>query len=200
MRHIGVILAAGRGRRMGRTKQLVAWPSDEGPKPLVAAAFDAVRPICDAMVVVVGHEAVAVASALGERAFHVVHADPDAAMFESIRVGLRAAREIDREATVVLQPGDHPEVKAETLKVLQDWSLKRPVRGPSGGRAVIPEFGGRGGHPALIPAGVVEALIRAEGAGGLGAYWAEHPELCVRVPVEDPSVVRDVDTAADLGP
>ena len=80
---------------MGGTKQLVTWKAADGSKPLVAAAYDAIRPICDEMVVVLGHEAESVAEALGDRAFHSVVSDPDEPMFESIRAGLRAARAID---------------------------------------------------------------------------------------------------------
>jgi CTP:molybdopterin cytidylyltransferase MocA len=177
---------------MGGAKQLALWQTAEGAKPLVAAAYDTIRPICGEMVVVVGHEADAVAAALGERAFHRVDADPDAPMFESVRAGLIAARAIDVEATVVLQPGDHPEVARSTLEALEDWSLKRPVR------AIIPEYGGRGGHPTLIPAGIVARLVIAHCPRGLGQFWADHPELCQRVAVEDASVVRDVDQARDL--
>jgi molybdenum cofactor cytidylyltransferase len=191
-RRIGVVLAAGRGRRMGRTKQLVLWRTSDGPKPLVAAAFDAVRAICDEIVVVLGHDADEVARALGTRVFHRTTSDPDGPMFESIRAGLRAAQSIDAAATVVLQPGDHPNVAAETLATLGDVSSKRPAE------AVIPEFEGRGGHPVFIPPRVAEVLAGAECPTGLGGFWLANPGLCVRVPVHDDAVVRDVDTMEDL--
>jgi molybdenum cofactor cytidylyltransferase len=187
-----MILAAGRGRRMGRTKQLVEWPSADGPKPLVAAAYDTIHTICDEMVVVLGHDADAVSAALGNRAFHRATSDPDAPMFESIRAGLRVAQSVDATATAVLQPGDHPEVRAGTLTLLADWSLKRPVQ------AVIPVYAGRGGHPVFIPSPVVDILIAADCPTGLGDFWLAHPELCVRVALADPTVIRDIDTDADL--
>jgi molybdenum cofactor cytidylyltransferase len=193
-RRIGVILAAGRGRRMGRTKQLVEWPAAGEPKSLVAAAYDAIRPICDDMVVIFGHEADAVVAALAGRSFHRASSDPDAPMFESIRAGLRAAQSIDRDASVLLQPGDHPEVAAGTLATLADWSLKGSVQ------AIIPEYRGRGGHPVLIPPAVADVLVAAACPSGLGDFWRANPELCIRVPVEDPAIVRDIDAAADLAP
>src|SRR5215212_1453152 len=64
-RRIGVILAAGRGGRMGGTKQLTPWHGAGGSKPLVTAAYDAIHPICDDMVIVVGHIADSVVAALG---------------------------------------------------------------------------------------------------------------------------------------
>jgi molybdenum cofactor cytidylyltransferase len=191
-RRIGVILAAGRGRRMGGTKQLAVCDTAQGPKPLVAAAYDAICAICDEMIVVLGHEAEAVAAALGERKFHRVDADPDAPMFESVRGGLMAAQSIDPDAAVVLQPGDHPDVAPATLHALKNWSLKRPVR------TIIPEYGGQGGHPVLIPAAVVALVVEAQCPEGLGQFWTDHPELCYRLAVDDAGVIRDVDLVRDL--
>jgi CTP:molybdopterin cytidylyltransferase MocA len=146
------------------------------------------------MVVVLGHEAETVAAALGDRAFHRVMSDPDQPMFESIRVALRAARGIDAAGTVVLQPGDQPEVAGATLDALVARSLKRPRQ------AVVPQVGERGGHPVLIPASVAAILVDADCPQGLGEYWLRHPELCDRVTVNDSAAVRDVDTPDDLNP
>jgi molybdenum cofactor cytidylyltransferase len=177
---------------MRRTKQLVPWPTEEGKKPLVAAAYDAIRTICDAMIVVLGHEADAVAAALGDRPFHRVDSDPDADMFLSIRVGLDAAQQIAPHATVVLQPGDHPEVSRSTLESLTAWSLRRP------GVAIMPEYQTRGGHPVLIPPTIARRLIETDEPGGLRRFWECHPELCLRRPVDDPGAVRDIDTSEHL--
>jgi molybdenum cofactor cytidylyltransferase len=113
-------------------------------------------------------------------------------MFESIRAGLRTARSIDTSATAVLQPGDHPEVAPSTLAMLVDRSLKRPLQ------AIVPEYHGRGGHPVLIPVHVAEILIAADCPTGLGDFWFANQELCLRIAVEDPAIIRDIDTAEDL--
>jgi molybdenum cofactor cytidylyltransferase len=191
-RRIGVILAAGRGGRMGGKKQLTPWPTAAGTMPLVAAAYEAIRPICDEMVVVLGHEADAVALALGGRSFHRAESDPHAPMFDSIRAGIRVAQRINANAAIVLQPGDHPEVARSTLDSLTNWSLKRPVQ------TIIPEYAGRGGHPIVIPPHIAALLIEAECPAGLGQFWLDHPDLCHRVPIDDAKVVRDIDTPADL--
>jgi CTP:molybdopterin cytidylyltransferase MocA len=177
---------------MGQTKQLVSLQTSDGPKPLVAAAYDAIRPICNEMIVVVGHEADRVAAALGGRPFHRVESDPAKPMFESIRAGLRMALALDHSATIVLQPGDQPEVSTETHRTLIEWSLKRPEH------AIFPQVGTRGGHPALIPSQIARLLTQADCAHGLGAYWLSHPELCVRVPVNDRAALWDIDVPSDL--
>jgi molybdenum cofactor cytidylyltransferase len=191
-RRIGVILAAGRGGRMGGNKQLTPWPGVDGSKPLVAASYDAIHSICDDMVVVLGHIADSVVEVLGDRRFHRAESDPDGPMFESIRAGLRIALLIDPSAAVVLQPCDHPAVAPTTLQRIIDEAIVRPHQ------AIIPQFASRGGHPALIPSSICHRLIRAECRDGLGQFWLDHPELCHRMPIDDPTVIRDVDTPADL--
>ena len=191
-RRIGVILAAGRGGRMGGKKQLTPWPTPDGAKPLVAAAYDAIGPICDAMVVVLGHMTNVVTAALAERPFHRAESDSSAPMYESIRAGLQAAQQIAPTATIVLQPGDHPEVAPSTLRALTDRAIQRPTQ------AIIPQLADRGGHPVLIPPNICQILIESDCPDGLGQFWLDHPELCHRVPVSDHSVVRDIDTPSDL--
>jgi molybdenum cofactor cytidylyltransferase len=192
-RRIGVILAAGRGGRMGGRKQLTPWPASDGTIPLVAAAYEAIRSICDEMVVVLGHDADAVAAALGNRPFHRTESDPHAPMFESIRAGLRVVQRVNAAAAVVLQPGDHPEVATSTLDILTNCSSERPTQ------TIIPEYAGRGGHPIVIPPNITALLVEAECPAGLGQFWLDHPDLCHRVPIDDAKVVRDIDTPADLG-
>lgn len=186
-RILGVLLAAGRGRRMNGAKQFEPWPTAEGTKPLVAAAFDAVQQVCDEMIVVLGHRASEVADLLAGRSFHSVESDADAPMFESIRSGLRAAMSLDPRGSVLLHPADHPEVAAATLSSLMLNAYKnRQV-------AVLPVYRGQGGHPALIPPPVIELILAAECPQGLRQFWIDHPELCQRIDIDDPSTIRDID-------
>jgi molybdenum cofactor cytidylyltransferase len=192
MHLIGVLLAAGRSQRMGQTKQLLAWPPHSTSRlPLVAAAFDAIAPACCAMVVVVGHEADAVLAAMGERRFQAVRINPDSEMIASVKAGLSAALAIEPTADVLLQLADHPEVRRETIELLLRASADET------GRAVMSECDGRGGHPVVIPAELVYDILDFAGAGGLRQYWLDHAEACVRVPVDDPGVILDLDTPED---
>lgn len=191
VRRIGVLLAAGRGQRMGLTKQLLLWPAAGGSKPLLAAAFDAIATVCHHMIVVLGHEAEAVAESLHGREFQLVKSDPDGEMFDSIRAGLQAAQKIDSEADVLLHPGDHPAVSHKTLEALSR------VAGNHRDCAVMPVYRGQGGHPALIPALLVQRILDYDGHGGLRRFWKENPMLCLRLVVSDAAVVQDLDTPSD---
>ena len=185
---IGVLLAAGRGRRMGTTKQLLPWKTGEGEKPLVAAAFDAISSWCSHMIVVLGHDAEKVATALHPRSFQTVTSNPDASMYESIRHGLIASQQIDKQFPILLHPADHPEVHPFTLSRLHDAWKQHPEW------AVMPEYEEKGGHPVIIPSLLTTQLIEYSGEGGLRQFWLDHPDTCLRVIVDDPIVIRDMDT------
>ncbi|QEG37250.1 nucleotidyltransferase family protein [Bythopirellula goksoeyrii] len=185
---IGVLLAAGRGRRMGGRKQLHLVTTASGEKPLVAAAFDSVAAVCRKMIIVVGHRAEEVTAVLGDREFQPVLADADAPMFHSLQVGLHAAQNIDGKASVLLQLGDHPHVSPATLMLLLAIATEQPTK------AVMPEYQGQGGHPVLLPAPLIRELLAAECPDGLRGFWNQYPERCLRVTVEDAAVVQDIDT------
>ena len=190
-RHIGILLAAGFGRRMRRFKQLLPWKDGQADKPLVAASFDAVAGVCDQMVVVLGYRADDVAQALAPRSFIRVDSDPSQPMFESIRAGLRQVLRVDASANVLIQPADHPQVSIKTLCALLRVVDENP------GQIVMPEHEGHGGHPVLIPAETVQNLLTWSGDGGLRQFWRDNSQLCIRLAVDDAGVVRDLDTPQD---
>lgn len=219
----GIVLAAGRGRRMGGPlKQTLPWPpvvSELGRSDLaspisnlqseipdssaprarstvISCAFDAIAPFCHRMFVVVGGDAHAINAALGERTFTRVDADSDAEMFESIRVGVDAVNEDANVDAVMLQPGDHPGVARATIEALR-MEFQRDPR-----RAVMPEYAGKGGHPVIIPRGLLPSILnlnepRSMAGGGLRQFWSDHPEARTRLVVSDPLCIADIDTPQD---
>ncbi|GEM_PF-59670 len=191
---IGVLLAAGQSRRMGRTKQILPVPGDAGGRCLVAAAFDAIARACSEMIVVVAHDAEAVIGALGAKDFHIAPAPQEADMFESILTGLREAVRIEAAAPVLLHLADHPRVGEKTLAAL------REAMRTNADRAIMPVFREQGGHPVLIPAPLVHLILDQESqlrSGGLREFWLANPERCMRLPVDDPSIVLDIDLPHD---
>lgn len=186
---LGLLLAAGRGSRLGGSKQLLPIPTAGGDVPLVAAAFDAIAPVCARMLVVLGHEVDRVVAALGPRTFARVSSNPDAPMFESIRAGLAACRDLDPTASVLLHPADHPFATPATLAAL--------LAAASPHAAVTPRHQGKGGHPVLIPPQVRDRVLTSEGEGGLRRFWLDHPDLRVHLDVDDPGITLDLDTPAD---
>ncbi len=176
----GVLLAAGRGSRMGQTKQLLPW----GDGTVVEASFDAIAPHCDAMVVVVGAEQNRILEALGSRKFTTVESDPGAEQLTSIKLGLEKV-----VGDVLLHLADHPSVPSEVVPTITSSSSTK---------AILPTSGGKGGHPVFIPKTIVSQIRGWKGEGGLRQFWEEHPQFVERLPVENAQdILIDLDTPED---
>ena len=195
---VGVLLAAGYSRRMGVTKQLLPWPPSQTPRVIdrgstgtvVEASFDLLSLFCERIIVVLDHEAKSIRRALGGRSFTPLLGDGAAPMFESVRLGLRAAMGIDADAAVLLHPADHPAVAPTTVQRLLDAATRRTDQ------AVVPIYGDRGGHPILIPPPLCRVILNYDGDGGLRGLWQSRADACCRLPVDDPTVTMDIDTRA----
>jgi xanthine dehydrogenase accessory factor len=188
---IGILLAAGQGRRMGCTKQVLPLPGDPQGRALAAAAFDAIAPCCSKVVVVVSHDADAVLAALSTRPHRAVLAAPGADMSESVRAGLESAGQIDPGAPVLLHLADHPFVPADILTAILRAAAARPEC------AIRPTCGGRGGHPVLIPPALIASILLDPLDAGLRGWWKSHPDTILDLPLDDPQTLTDVDTPAD---
>lgn len=180
----GVVLAAGGGSRLGRSKPLVEWKG----RPLIrhvigAAQQGGLAPI----VVVVGAEAAAVRDHLHGEALIIVENEAwSQGQSTSVRAGLSVVRE-DIEAAVFLL-ADMPRVSGETIRRLIERHQETLA-------AAAPVGGGRRGNPVLFDRSLfpgLEALAGDQGGRSLleDGHWAE---------VEaDPAEFFDVDEPSDL--
>lgn len=165
----GLVLAAGRGSRMGRPKALVTGASGE---PWTAVAADTLLAGgCADVVVVLGASADAAAALLGPRASVTVVTAPDweTGLSASLRAGLTALTERSGTAAVLVTTVDTPDLPVAAVARVLDvaGAAARALR-----RAV---HDGRPGHPVLIgrehwPA-LVDSLVGDEGAG---RYLRDH--------------------------
>jgi len=185
-----VVLAAGRSSRMGGTNKLVA---DLNGAPLVARTVDAVlasaaRPV----VVVTGHQAQEVRTALGERPVTFAH-NPDFAdgLSTSLRAGLAALpAEVDG-ALVCL--GDMPMVGGAVIDRLI------AAFNPAEGRAIcVPVSHGKRGNPVLWDRRFFADMARISGDTGAKHLIGLNTEQVCEVPVDDSGVLDDVDTPDGL--
>jgi CTP:molybdopterin cytidylyltransferase MocA len=209
VRPIGILLAAGRGRRMGGGKMLRRLPAPDG-RPLVLASFEVLARACDVVVAVLGGEDAGGVRAVLSRAaadaapamrLEPVTGRPDAPMLASIRAGLARAAALDERASALVHPGDVPHAAPATVDAILMAAAEDAAAGGRA-RACMPATGpgGRGGHPVLLPPPVARRVraLDEDHPGGLRALWEAEPALARRVPVDDPGCRRDVDTPADL--
>ncbi len=182
-----ILLAAGRSSRMGAFKPLLPF----GNQTVVEAC---VRNLLDggveSITVVVGSREDEIRSALSN--FPVCFArnnEPDSEMSVSISAGIE---QIPSQAEAVfIALVDQPAIPPAGIKTLIDkWNS-------GGGRLLIPEHNGRGGHPVLIDASFRDQLLTLDPERGLRAFFELHKNEVLRVPIDSPYIARDMDTWED---
>jgi CTP:molybdopterin cytidylyltransferase MocA len=183
-----VVLAAGRSRRMGAFKPLLPF----GPEKTVAerCISSLLAAGVEEIVVVLGYRA----GELRARLSHlpVVFALNEAAGSEmGVSIACGVGRISDEASAVLITPADYPAVPPRVVGEL----IEEHRRG--GARLVVPEWGGRGGHPVLVGLDFREALLRLDEARGLRGLFDAHAGEVRRLSVASPFVARDVDTWED---
>lgn len=185
-----LILAAGRGIRMGGPNKLLA---DVGGTAVVRRVAEAAlaagpRPV----VVVTGHEHERVEQALAGLAVQFIH-NPDhlTGMASSLRRGIAALSPGVEGAVVAL--GDMPLVSAELFGRLG------AAFAPELGRLiVVPMAGEQRGNPVLLSRRFFPDLMALEGDIGARRIIAAHPEAVVEVEAPGAAAFLDVDTPQAL--
>jgi len=184
----GVVLAAGTSSRYGDANKLLA---DLDGGPVVARS---VRTYLDAavdpVVVVVGHEAERVRTALPEGVRVVHNPDYAAGQASSVRVGIAAVAGAGADAAVV-GLGDMPFVRAETVT-----TLVRAFRAGAGDPLAAAVDGHRG-NPVCFGAPWFDDLRDVDGDVGGREILSTAPDAAL-VETDDPGVRRDVDRPTDL--
>ena len=186
----GLILAAGASSRMGRDKALLPWRDGT----FLSAAIRALQPATELVLVVAGANAPALEPiADAYAAFMVVNPEPQRGQFSSLQVGLQEVLNRGRDAAIVTLV-DRPAAEPETVQQI------KAAFTASGEQiwAVVPEFGGKHGHPIVIGREMIEAFLRAP--SGSNARDVEHArqDHIRYLPVDDPLVVANVDTPEDF--
>ena len=177
-----VILAAGFSSRMGDFKPLMDLSGTTVLERCVRVFREAG---VDRVLAVTGHRAQEVQAEADRLGILTVHNEAyESGMFSSVRAAVSA---ISGPEAFFLLPVDIPLVRPATLTTLMD---------EYDGRVAFPVFEGERGHPPLIPAGLIPAILGHDGSGGLKTLLEAQPSLDVSV--WDRGVLLDADTAADF--
>ncbi|MDT5156130.1 MAG: molybdenum cofactor cytidylyltransferase [Acidobacteriota bacterium] len=183
-----VLLAAGRSRRMGAFKPLLPFGARSVVEACVTNLYEAG---VSEVVIVVGGRGASVRAALAGLPYvrFAVNEETRSEMGVSLARGIEALHE--DAGAVLIALVDQPAVPPETVKSLIE------ARCRTGARLVVPEWRGRGGHPVLIDLGFRAELLSLNPEKGLRGLFDAHRAEVLRVPVDSPFVVRDMDTWED---
>ena len=181
----GILLAGGAGARFGGRKLLHALPDGT---PMGAAAWRNLRAALKDTVVVVREDDDELAALMAGAGARVVRCkDARLGMGHSLVCGVRV---LERAAGWVVALADMPQVRPDTIAALVE-GLR------AGARIVVPVWNGQRGHPVGFAASCREELLALSGDSGARALLERHAAEVVRVPVDDPGIVQDVDTKED---
>jgi molybdenum cofactor cytidylyltransferase len=193
MTPVGILLAAGRGRRFDpsgvRNKLLQPLASGEPVVARSARALLAVLPKVIAVVApVVAPENGGVAATLRALGCEVtVCPDADQGMAASLVHALRHSLPAAQSWLVAL--GDMPRVRESTIRALADAVA-------NGAEVAAPVHGGRRGNPVAFGAACLPALLALEGDEGARGILKQFK--VTEVEVGDAGIFQDVDQPADL--
>jgi molybdenum cofactor cytidylyltransferase len=195
---VGLLLAAGRGRRFDATgrvsKLLAAAPC--GPRAGQAVAVAAADTLREALPRVLA--VVRPADGLQQRQLHaalqaagcelVINEDADDGIGRSIAVGVAASADAPGWLIAL---ADMPAIRATTVAAVRDAIT-------AGAATAAPVHGGQRGHPVGFGAALRAELMALRGDAGARSVLAAHPPQ--RVAVDDPGCLLDLDYAADFAP
>jgi molybdenum cofactor cytidylyltransferase len=185
-----VILAAGTSTRMGRAKQLL-------PLGGTTVLAQTIENVCsaglDEIILVLGASAEAIRRQLPQSLIAclkvVVNHAYGQGMASSLCEGLSRVDPRSDAALIIL--GDQPFIQPQTLHRIMD--------GYRGARAqiVIPSYQGNRGNPVLLDRSVFSEVMALEGDTGCRAIFPNHLSAILKVEVEDPGILLDIDSQDD---
>lgn len=188
MNPVGILLAAGRGRRFdpsgARNKLLQALPGGDAVAIASARTLLSILPKVIAVVPEDGALAVAL-RALGCEV--TVCADADSGMAASLVHALRVSLPNPHGWLVAL--ADMPHVAPQTVRALAAALA-------DGASIAVPVSGGRRGNPVAFGPEHLPALLALQ--GDQGARGLLKSCQVIEIEVNDPGIFRDIDTPADL--
>tara|TARA_R110002073_G_scaffold6938_9_gene40214 strand:+ start:2566 stop:3153 length:588 start_codon:yes stop_codon:yes gene_type:complete len=189
-----IILAAGSSRRFGDDKRKSRLPSGQ---LLLEESIHKAASVIDEVLVVLRFGDKDFAGQLATQLKNddvTYYCAPDSAkgMGHSLANGITKVQHWDA-AMVFL--GDMPFVQAETVEsLLAEYEFRKQSTAP----IVVPSRHGHRGHPVLFAKEYFAQIAQISGDTGARDVIKAHPEQVFEVEVEDPGVIRDIDTPEDL--
>jgi molybdenum cofactor cytidylyltransferase len=184
----GIILAAGEGKRIGQNKGLLKI---NGISFLEKVILPLKNAGCDPVIVVGGSQSDKVkAESLKHGAEFALNEKWQSGQFSSLKAGLRQLKHDVEGAIIAL--ADHPLVMSNTYNILMEEFLEHSDK------IILPICNGRRGHPIVIPEEIIKEIKSAPDNSILKDIIFDHTDKIYETVIEDPGILKDIDTNSDL--
>lgn len=181
-----VILAAGASRRMGSPKMLLPFDSGTILQHVVGSYLTVLD--SEKIIVVTGGDHARVSASVASMGVKIIYNERSGdGMQSSVQAGISRAAKLAPNCFLAL--GDQPLIKPQTIRQLAESHLHS--------KAVVtqPTYLGKGGHPIVIASHAAEQILALGPSDTLKSFVNKH--AVNKVEVDDPFVLKDVDTPED---
>jgi molybdenum cofactor cytidylyltransferase len=186
---VALILAAGRGERLGSAKLLENLDGQAVVERTIQAFLKAER-TQDIVLVVAAGERERYDWLKSLRVHLVENPAPERGMITSIRAGLQSSWSLEKDFFV--HPADVCFVKSEWIdRIAREFRTR-------GCRILIPTYQGLGGHPGLYASSLRDEFFLHGDQSGAREVLLRHRDATARVNIPDPDICFDIDTPEDL--
>lgn len=182
----GILLAAGSSTRFGGFKLMHAIDG----VPMVLKSVLAMKSALGAVLVAVRPESPCLPTLLGNEGIEILECSRAPEGMGGTLAQVVAAASADPGGYIVAL-ADMPFIKSETIR-----AVAVALRG--GATLVAPSYRGERGHPVGLAASYRGELLALKGDAGARELIKRDVSLMQLIEVNDPGVLRDVDTPADL--
>jgi CTP:molybdopterin cytidylyltransferase MocA len=122
----------------------------------------------------------------------VVNPDPGQGQFSSLRLGLQEVLNRGRDTAIVTLV-DRPAASTNTVRRLREEF----EAAPQNVWAMVPDVGGKHGHPFIAGRELIEAFLRAPSHATARDIEHQHQQHILYIPVDDPFVGMNINTPED---
>ena len=182
----GILLAAGQSVRFGNNKLLQSLPDGT---PLITRAVRNMRPAVDRLIVVVPPKHTLLAGMVANEDVELI-VNPQATdgMGRSLACGVAASLEA---AGWIIGLADMPWIQPATIRQIVSAL-------DDGQELVAPRYHDRRGHPVGFHHDFGPELLKLQGDEGARTILEQHASELQLIDVDDPGILLDVDTPADI--
>ncbi|MGB1341168.1 MAG: nucleotidyltransferase family protein [Pseudomonadales bacterium] len=186
-----LILAGGQSHRFGSDKRQAKLPNGE---MIVAATVQQALNHFDSVCVVLRANDPALSEMLTKMypGLHITHA-PKAhlGMGHSLAHGVEQIKDwLGVAICLADMPFHHPETLIALNREFEASTARSPI--------IVPMHSGQAGHPVIFHRNHFDALRNLDGDQGARRVINDNPEHVIRIEIDDPGVVQDIDRPEDL--